>query len=149
MNRKKFMLGAVMVSAISVLALVGCSKHDANQTTPLSTGMNTTNFTTNATGTIKEFAMQSYSNMVNGKPAPRYSLQEMTVKKWDIVKVKITVTKGMHNFNIDEFNVHFATPINQETVVEFVADKVWKFIYYCSMPGHRANGHWGTLTVTE
>jgi len=65
------------------------------------------------------------------------------------VKVKITVTKGMHNFNIDEFNVHFATPINQETVVEFVADKVGKFIYYCSMPGHRANGHWGTLTVTE
>ena len=81
MNRKKFMLGAVMVSAISVLALAGCSKHDANQTPSLSTGMNTTNFTTNATGPVKEFTMQSYSNMVNGKPAPRYSLQEMTVKK--------------------------------------------------------------------
>ena len=74
------MLGIAMVSVISVLALAGCSKHDANQTTP-STGMNTTNFTTNATGPVKEFAMQSYSNMVNGKPAPRYSLQEMTVKK--------------------------------------------------------------------
>lgn len=55
----------------------------------------------------------------------------------------------MHNFNIDEFNIHSETPTNKETTVEFTADKVGKFIYYCSKPGHRANGHRGTLIVTE
>ena len=65
------------------------------------------------------------------------------------MRIKVTVTKGMHDFNIDEFNVHVKTPLNEQTAVEFTADKAGKFIYYCSMPGHRANGHWGTLTVTE
>lgn len=65
------------------------------------------------------------------------------------MKVKVTVTKGTHDFNIDEFNVHVETPLDQEIVIEFTADKVGTFIYYCSKPGHRANGHWGTLTVTE
>jgi len=34
-----------------------------------------------------------------------YSLKEMRVKKGDIVRVKATNTKGMHDFTIDEFGV--------------------------------------------
>jgi len=33
--------------------------------------------------------------------------------------------------------------------VEFVADQTGTFEYYCNMPGHRANGHVGTLIVLE
>ena len=98
---------------------------------------------------VKEFSMTSFTDIINGKYFPQYSLKEITVKKWDLVRIKITVTKGMHNFNIDEFNIHSETPTNKETTVEFTADKVGKFIYYCSKPGHRANGHRGTLIVTE
>ena len=62
-------------------------------------------------------------------------------------RIKITETSGAHNFNIDEFGVYTETPLNKESVVMFTADKSGSFVYYCSKPGHRQNGHWGTLTV--
>ena len=100
-------------------------------------------------GEVKELAMTSFYEMFDGKAKPQYSLKEITVKKGDTVKIEITVTKGNHDFNIDEYNIHVETPLNQPTLVEFKADRTGEFVYYCSMPGHRANGHWGTLTVTE
>ena len=96
---------------------------------------------------VKEFKMTSFTDMVNGEPKPQFSLKEITVNKGDKVRIKITEVSGMHNFNIDEFGVHIDTPLNQESVAEFVADKTGEFVYYCSKPGHRANGHWGTLKV--
>lgn len=96
---------------------------------------------------VKEFSMTSFVEMVDGKPKPQYSLKEITVTQGDKIRLKITVTAGAHDFNLDEFNVKADTPLNQEVAVEFTADKVGEFIYYCSMPGHRANGHWGTLKV--
>ncbi len=94
---------------------------------------------------IKEFSMTAYYD-AGGK---WFSLKEMSVKKGDTVRVKITNTKGMHDFTIDEFGVKKQLPLNQEVVVEFIPDKVGDFVYYCSMPGHRAGGQWGTLHVTE
>lgn len=96
---------------------------------------------------LKEFSMTSFTDIVDGKYKPQFSLKEITVKKGDRVKIKITVTNGNHDFKIDEFAISANTQINQETVVEFVADKIGEFIYYCSKPGHRQNGHWGTLKV--
>ncbi len=98
---------------------------------------------------VKEFSMDSYVNMVAGKPAPRFSVEKITVKKGDKVKLKINTINGTHDFVIDEFNVRSETPTGKETTVEFTADKAGEFVYYCNMPGHRANGHWGTLTVLE
>ena len=71
------------------------------------------------------------------------------MNKGDRVRIKITEVSGVHNFNIDEFGVYTETPLNKESVVEFVADKSGSFVYYCSKPGHRANGHWGTLKVLD
>jgi len=96
---------------------------------------------------VKEFSMTSFTEMVGGEPKPQFSLKEITVNKGDRVRIKITEISGNHNFNIDEFGVYTETPLNKESVVEFVADKSGSFVYYCSKPGHRANGHWGTLKV--
>lgn len=98
---------------------------------------------------VKEFVMQSFVEMVDGQPKPQYSLKEITVKKGDLVRIKITVTKGSHDFKIDEYNIYADTQLDQEYTVEFIADKAGEFIYYCTKPGHRAAGHWGTLKVTE
>lgn len=98
---------------------------------------------------VKEFSMDSFVVFEDGAPKPQFSVKDITVNKGDKVKIKVTVTSGSHNFNIDEFNIHEATPSNEEVVIEFTADKAGEFVYYCSMPGHRANGHWGTLTVVE
>ncbi len=100
-------------------------------------------------GSVKEFSFESGVVMVNDKPAPRFSLDHITVKKGDAVRLKITVTSGHHDFKLDEFNIYKDTPTGKETVIEFVADKIGDFVYYCNQPGHRGNGHWGTLTVTQ
>lgn len=98
---------------------------------------------------VKEFSMTSFVEMVDGQPKPQYSLKEITVNKGDRVRIKITVTSGMHDFKIDEYGIYADTQLNKESVVEFVADKAGEFTYYCTKPGHRQNGHFGTLKVLE
>ncbi|MEP7162734.1 MAG: cupredoxin domain-containing protein [Candidatus Moraniibacteriota bacterium] len=93
----------------------------------------------------KEFSMTSYYD----DKGSWFSLKEMSVKKGDLIRVKVTNTKGTHDFTLDEFGVKKQTPLNEETVIEFTAAKVGTFEYYCSMPGHRARGQWGKLIVTE
>ncbi len=93
----------------------------------------------------KEFTMTAYYD----QKGVWFSLKEMAVKKGDKVRVKITNTAGMHDFVIDELGIKKELPLNQEVVVEFVADKVGDFVYYCSKPGHRIKGQLGTLRVTE
>lgn len=96
---------------------------------------------------VKEFTMTAYYDPALKKPI--FSLPEMSVKKGDKVKVNITNTMGTHDFVIDEFKVKADLPLNEGVVVEFTADKAGEFVYYCSVPGHRENGQWGTLKVTE
>lgn len=101
----------------------------------------------NKESAVKEFSMTSFYEMVDGQPKPQYSIKEITVNQGDLVRIKITVTKGMHDFKIDEYNVYADTQPNQQMTVEFTADKAGEFIYYCTKPGHRQAGHWGTLKV--
>lgn len=96
---------------------------------------------------VKEIIMTSFTEIKDGKYFPQYSVTEITVNKGDLVRIKVTVTKGTHDIKIDEFNVFAETPLNEEVTVEFIADKVGEFEYYCTKPGHRENGHWGTLKV--
>ncbi|MDD5083597.1 MAG: cupredoxin domain-containing protein [Candidatus Moranbacteria bacterium] len=96
-------------------------------------------------GDMKEFSMTSYYD----EAGKWFSLKEISVKKGDKVRIRVTNTKGSHDFAIDEYGIKKMTPLNEETVIEFTADKVGEFTYYCSMPGHRAGGQWGLLKVTE
>ena len=94
---------------------------------------------------VKEFSMTSYYD-ADGK---WFSLKEISVKKGDRVRIKVTNTKGTHDFAIDEYGIKEMTPLDKETVIEFTADKAGEFTYYCSMPGHRQGGQFGTLIVKE
>ncbi len=98
---------------------------------------------------VKEFILESFTEIIDGKYYPQYSVKEITVNKGDLVRIKITVTSGMHDFRIDELKVYADTLLNKETIVEFVADKAGEFTYYCTKPGHRQNGQWGILKVIE
>lgn len=98
---------------------------------------------------VKEFAMDSWMEVVDGKMSAHFSLGEIVVKKGDTVKVAITNTKGTHDFVIDAYGVTVDTPEGETTIVEFVADKVGTFEYYCSKYNHRSIGQTGTLRVTE
>ena len=91
----------------------------------------------------KEFSTTAYYD----ETGVWFSLKEMRVKKGDFVRVRATNTKGMHDFVIDEFGIRKELPLNEEVTFEFTADKTGEFVFYCSKPGHRAKGQWGTLIV--
>jgi len=97
--------------------------------------------------TVKEFEIDSFTQIIDGKYFPQFSVKEIEVNEWDAVRLKIRTTKWNHNIKIDEFDVFAETPLDAVTVIEFVADKKGTFEYYCTKPGHRDNGHWGTLVV--
>lgn len=147
----------VSIIGVSLLATTGCSiANNKSDTQPIPVAPQTPVPSQTPASTeikkeqpVKEFTMQSFVEIVDGQPKPQYSLKEITVNKGDLVRIKITVTKGMHDFKIDEYNVYADTQPNVETIVEFTADKTGEFVYYCTKPGHRQNGHWGTLKVLE
>jgi heme/copper-type cytochrome/quinol oxidase subunit 2 len=98
---------------------------------------------------VKEFAMDSFMKMEGTKRIAGFSVKEITVKKGDKVKITVTNTAGTHDFNIDEYGVDVETPEGQKTVIEFTADKVGDFKYYCAKYNHRQLGQEGTIHVTE
>lgn len=96
---------------------------------------------------VKEFTMESFTNIIDWKYYPKFSPDRLEVNKGDTVRIKLTVLSWVHDFKLDEFNVYAGTPTWEETIIEFVADKAWSFEYYCNQPWHRLAWHWGTLVV--
>jgi plastocyanin len=78
----------------------------------------------------------------------RFNPAEIRVKKGETVRVLFKSEDMKHDFMIDEFEVATAQlGAGEEEEVEFVADKVGTFEYYCSVGQHRANGMVGKLIV--
>lgn len=78
----------------------------------------------------------------------KFQPSTIMVKKGDTVKITFKNSGGFHNFTIDEFNV--ATKqigTGSEATVQFTADKVGTFEYYCSVGNHRQMGMRGQLIV--
>lgn len=79
-----------------------------------------------------------------------YDIDEIRVKKGDTVRLTLRIAEGRHDLVIDEYDVR--TDVlsgDEEQTIEFVADQVGTFAYYCSVGSHRANGMEGTLIVEE
>ncbi len=89
---------------------------------------------------VKEF-------QVTGIPFS-FSVKEMRVKQGDTVRVTFTNKEGMHDLVLDEFNVRTKVlPAGESQTIEFVADQVGEFTYYCSVGNHRQMGMVGKLIV--
>lgn len=74
----------------------------------------------------------------------------ITVKKGDTVKINFVNDGGMHNWVLDEFKATMeANKTGETSSVEFVADKVGTFEFYCSVGSHRKMGMKGTLIVKK
>ncbi len=129
--KKRLSIMAILVLGLFVLS--GC-------------GQQTQTPTGNAikdTGKVKEFMIKSFYD----DTGIWFSLKEISVNKGDIVRIKVTNIKGNHDFVIDEYGIREITPLNEEVVIEFTADKAGEFTYYCSVQGHKQKGQWGTLKV--
>jgi nitrosocyanin len=89
---------------------------------------------------VKEFVIKGQ----NFSFAP----SSMVVNQGDRVKITFENTEGFHDFVIDEYEIA-TTQANAPDIqtVEFTADKVGSFEYYCSVGKHREQGMRGTLVV--
>jgi plastocyanin len=74
---------------------------------------------------------------------------DMVVQQGDTVEVTLCVTGGTHDWVLDEFNAATARlSVGDEcSTVEFVADQVGEFEYYCGVGNHRAEGMAGRFVV--
>ncbi len=85
--------------------------------------------TTMDTTAIKTIAMNAGSYY--------YSVKDFTVKKGQKVKIIMMSKDMIHDLNIDELNVYLPiTKAGETNSVEFTADKVRTFQYYCSVGEH-------------
>jgi len=76
----------------------------------------------------------------------------LTAQPGDVVKITLINGDGMlHDVVIDELNAatrQFADKGDQDTITFQVTDD-GRYVYYCSVPGHRQAGMFGTLLVGE
>ena len=87
--------------------------------------------------TAREISMVSGNLFFNPK--------NLTLTKGQPVKITFT-NSGVHTFTIDELGVNTALR-GGSGVVEFTPTQSGTFEYYCTVPGHREGGMFGTLTV--
>ena len=141
---KKIVLGVVVlvILAVAVIGLANLFGSSSVTGNAICTG-DSCEVERVSNAPVKEFVIESFYD----NTGIWFSLKEISVNKGDIVRIKVTNIKGTHDFVIDEYNIKETTPLNEEVVIEFTADKVGEFIYYCSVSGHRQKGQWGTLKV--
>ena len=109
----------------------------------------------NVAGTVEGNSEETINEVtlfdVHGSNNYRFNPAEIRVKKGDKVRITFSSEEGFHDLVLDEFNVatkRFRSDEGEETV-EFVADQIGEFEYYCSVGDHRARGQVGKLVVEE
>ncbi|MCX6780405.1 MAG: cupredoxin domain-containing protein [Candidatus Magasanikbacteria bacterium] len=78
----------------------------------------------------------------------KFTPGNITVKKGDKVRLKITSVDVEHSFVLKDYNLNVQLDPGQTQVVEFIADKAGTFSFRCGVPcgeGHKEMT--GTLTV--
>ena len=154
----------VLVVIIVLVALIGAGVMMANNNSTKTTAAKSEQTmemspmpsqTMKATGTMSETTTPATSEAMTDEQTIKmtagsfyYNPKQITVKKGQKVKIEFSAVDMMHNFNIDELNVHGETTKSGDTTtIEFTADKVGSFEYYCSVANHRKMGQVGTLIV--
>jgi plastocyanin len=104
-----------------------------------------------------EFAACPGSSEADVRPVKQFTISgdnfsfsptAITVKQGDRVQITFKNNNGFHDFVIDEYGVATKQAQSPATeVLEFTADKLGSFEYYCSVGTHRAMGMKGTLLV--
>ena len=79
-----------------------------------------------------------------------YDPNELRAKKGDLVRIRIGSVDVRYDFKIPGYNIAIDLNPNEEQLVEFVADKVGTFDFYCSVYcGSKINNMRGQLIVEQ
>lgn len=143
--------------SLVVLAVVGGLVYmSMNKKTPVNTATGGTNQET----TVKDDAMTAETSIESGSMEDKvivveasnfkFNIDTIIVKKGEKMKLVFKNLEGMHDFRVDELGIKTKIFRDKgEEVVEFTADKVGTFEFYCSVEEHRQMGMVGTLVVEE
>ena len=144
MSKKIIIVIVIVLVTVGVVALTSQKTEEENTALPQSAESPTESIEESAEPTeenqIKEFTVTGTNY--------QFSLNEIRVNQGDTVRITFVNGGGLHDWKIDQFNA--ATSRLQEgrqETIEFVADQVGQFEYYCSVGNHRALGMKGTLIV--
>lgn len=74
---------------------------------------------------------------------------EIHAKAGEDLKIVLNSEDILHDFVIDELDVHIAAEAKESQTGGVRADEPGMYTYYCSVPGHRSAGMEGTLVVEE
>lgn len=72
---------------------------------------------------------------------------DITAEAGEDLAIVLTSEDLLHDFTIDELDAHVAADRGETSTGGLSADEPGTYTYYCSVPGHRAAGMEGTLTV--
>ena len=144
MSKKIIIVIVIVLVTVGIVALTSQKTEEENTALPQSAESPTESIEESAEPTeenqIKEFTVTGTNY--------QFSLNEIRVNQGDTVRITFVNGGGLHDWKIDQFNA--ATSRLQEgrqETIEFVADQVGQFEYYCSVGNHRALGMKGTLIV--
>ena len=130
------------VQASAALGTIPPEATPASTPTPEPTAISTPSIQPSVGQEAKEFTMTA--KMFEFTPSV------ITVKKGDLVRIKITSVDVTHGFSLPDFGVNANLEPGKEVTVEFTADKVGTFSFFCSV--YCGSGHGdmqGILVVTE
>ncbi len=143
--------------SLVVLAVVGGLVYmSMNKKAPVDTMTGSTN----QEATVKDDAMTAETSIESGSMEDKvivveasnfkFNIDTIIVKKGEKMKLVFKNLEGMHDFRVDELGIKTKIFRDKgEEVVEFTADKVGTFEFYCSVEEHRQMGMVGTLVVEE
>ncbi len=162
-DSNKLMLVGVAIAIVAVLGIVFFATRGSDSKTAIATTRPTQQAATvspviaantkEVEGTSTESAVKldaSATQVTVEAGSFYYKPNTIKVKKGEKIQIVMKSVDMMHDFKIDELNVHLPiTKSGQTNTVIFTADTVGKFEYYCSVGQHRKNGQVGTIEVTN
>ncbi len=146
-------LATASLGAVFLLTLAACGPQNDDVATPASEDTTTVEAATDSDQSDADQAVVAIALTAEGREffldGQGDSNPDIVVQQGDTVEVTFCVTGGTHDWVVDEFDA--ATDVisagDECSTVEFVADQVGEFEYYCSIGNHRAEGMVGTLIV--
>lgn len=144
------------VSVVVLAVVAGLVYMSMNRKTPVNTATGGVNQEAN----VKDDMMTTDTSIESGSMEEKvvvveasnfkFNIDTIIVKKGEKTKIVFKNLEGMHDFRVDKLGIK--TKILEdagEETIEFTADEVGTFEFYCSVGEHRSMGMIGTLVVEE
>ncbi len=133
----------IIIAAVVLIAILAGSYLYKGGITPATTGQSGQN--SNAVLSAQNSKAKEFR--VSGKNF-LFAPAQIRVKQGETVRLVFDNTQGFHDLRIDGYNVGTKQFYEGNSeAVEFIANKIGSFEYYCSVGSHRQQGMRGALIV--